>query len=89
MAKYTDAWEQRKLGEVAEIVGGGTPSTTVSEYWNGDIDWYSPAEIGSQIYVQNSQKKITELGVQKVQQKFYQLEQYCLPHVLESEIQLF
>ena len=62
---FDDDWEQRKLGEVAEIVGGGTPSTGISEYWGGDIDWYSPAEIGNQIYVTESQKKITEFGLQK------------------------
>ena len=58
-----DAWELRKLGEVADIVGGGTPKTNISEYWNGDIDWYSPIEIGEQIYVCTSQKKITKLGL--------------------------
>ena len=56
------AWEQRKLGEVAEIVGGGTPSTGNPEYWDGDIDWYAPAEIVDQIYLESSQRKITELG---------------------------
>ncbi|PDZ08619.1 restriction endonuclease subunit S [Bacillus pseudomycoides] len=58
-------WEQHKLGEVSNIFGGGTPSTNVAEYWNGDIDWYSPAEIGKKIYVNGSQKKITEIGLQK------------------------
>ncbi|WP_300560254.1 restriction endonuclease subunit S [Companilactobacillus sp.] len=62
---FTDPWVQRKLGEVADIIGGGTPSTNVSEYWNGDIDWYSPVEIGNQIYIDESQKKITGLGLQK------------------------
>lgn len=62
---FTDAWEQRKLGEVADIVGGGTPSTSNSEYWDGDINWYAPAEIGGQIYVNKSQRTITELGQQK------------------------
>ena len=38
-----DAWELRKLGEVADIIGGGTPSTSNSEFWDGDIDWYTPA----------------------------------------------
>lgn len=61
----TFTWEQRKLGELADIVGGGTPSTSNNEYWDGDIDWYSPVEIGEQIYVNGSQKKITELGLQK------------------------
>ncbi|MGM0260539.1 restriction endonuclease subunit S [Enterococcus sp. AZ102] len=64
-AGYTDDWEQRKLGEVADIVGGGTPSTSIDSYWNGDVDWYAPAEIGTQRYVTGSQKKITELGLKK------------------------
>lgn len=59
---FTDDWEQRKLGEVAEIVGGGTPSTNVSEYWDGNINWYTPAEISDQIYLESSQRKITEEG---------------------------
>ena len=56
------SWEQRKLGELADIVGGGTPSTGVSDYWDGDIDWYAPAEIAEQIYLTSSQRKITEEG---------------------------
>lgn len=62
---FTEAWEQRKLGEVSTIVGGGTPSTKNSAYWGGTINWYSPAEIDDQIYVNNSQRKITELGLSK------------------------
>lgn len=62
---FTDPWEQRKLGELAEIVGGGTPSTSVDSYWDGDIDWYAPAEIGEQIYLESSQRKITEEGLNK------------------------
>ena len=59
---FSDAWEQRKLGDVADLVGGGTPSTQNPEYWDGDIDWYAPAEIANQIYVKTSQRKITEQG---------------------------
>lgn len=62
---FTDAWEQRKLIDVADIFGGGTPSTTISDYWDGEIDWYSPVEIGEQVYVNGSQKKLTELGLKK------------------------
>lgn len=62
---FTDAWEQRKLGEYAEIVGGGTPSTKVSAYWDGDINWYAPAEILDQIYLSSSQRKITEQGLNR------------------------
>ena len=59
---FTGAWEQRKLGDIADIVGGGTPSTGNPSYWDGDIDWYAPAEIADQIYANSSQKKITDLG---------------------------
>ena len=59
---FTEAWEQRKLGDIADIVGGGTPSTGNQSYWDGDIDWYAPAEIADQIYANSSQKKITGLG---------------------------
>ena len=50
------------MGDIADIVGGGTPSTGNQSYWDGDIDWYAPAEIADQIYVNSSQKKITGLG---------------------------
>ena len=50
------------MGDVADLVGGGTPSTQNPEYWDGDIDWYAPAEIADQIYVKTSQRKITEQG---------------------------
>ena len=50
------------MGNIADIVGGGTPSTGNQSYWDGDIDWYAPAEIADQIYANSSQKKITGLG---------------------------
>ncbi|TCP07787.1 restriction endonuclease subunit S [Uruburuella suis] len=62
---FNDTWEQRKLGDVVDIVGGGTPETTNSAYWNGDIDWYSPTEIGAKVYANGSVKKITTLGLEK------------------------
>lgn len=62
---YTEVWEEKKLGDVAEIVGGGTPSTSVPDYWDGDIDWYSPVEIGTKIFVNSSQRKITQQGLVK------------------------
>ena len=63
-AGFTDPWEQRKLGEIAEVVGGGTPSTDIESYWDGDIDWYSPAELGDAVYADSSVRKITLSGYQ-------------------------
>ena len=62
---FDGEWESRKLGIEVEIIGGGTPDTTNSAYWNGDIDWYSPTEIGEAAYANGSVKKITLLGLQK------------------------
>ena len=66
---FTEDWEQRKLGDISEIIGGGTPSTNVPEYWDGEINWYSPAEINDQIFVDSSQRKITKKGYEKCSAK--------------------
>lgn len=34
-----EEWEVKRLGELSEIVGGGTPKTTESTYWHGRIKW--------------------------------------------------
>lgn len=59
-----DDWEETSLGEIAEVIGGGTPSTTIGEYWGGDIVWLTPTEITSQDgkVVSDSVRKITDLG---------------------------
>lgn len=60
---YVDDWLETELSEVADIIGGGTPSTSIHNYWNGNISWFIPSEIGNSIYVYESEKKITEIGM--------------------------
>lgn len=62
---FSELWEEKKIGEICEIIGGGTPSTTVPEYWGGDINWFSPTEIGEKVYAEESVRKITILGLAK------------------------
>lgn len=53
-----------KLGDVCTIVSGTTPKTSVSEYWDGDINWITPAELNEDTVVINeSKRKITKAGV--------------------------
>lgn len=67
---FSGEWEEKMLGtDIAEIIGGGTPSTSISEFWDGDIDWYSPTEIGENVYAEGSQKKITPLGLKSCSAK--------------------
>ena len=60
---FTDPREQRKVREISEIVGGGTPSTNNPDYWDGDIDWYTPAEITDDRFAFRSQRRITGAGL--------------------------
>lgn len=59
---FTDAWEQRKLGEVLDdMYNGQTPSRKRDEYWNGNIRWLSSGELNRGI-VYSSIETITEEG---------------------------
>ena len=53
-----------KLSDVVTIISGGTPKTSVKEFWDGDIDWLAVADFNSSNrYVSSASKKITELGL--------------------------
>ena len=58
-------WKIKKLGEVCEVVNGGTPKTGIPEYWDGRNLWITPAEMGRRLspYVNDTERKITELGL--------------------------
>lgn len=57
-------WENTVIGDIADIVGGGTPSTNNEAYWSGDVVWLTPSEI-NQKFIGESKRTISELGVQK------------------------
>ncbi|MFP6170580.1 restriction endonuclease subunit S [Helicobacter pylori] len=58
-------WQRVRLGDIAEIIGGGTPSTQITSFWNGSINWFTATEIGITKYVHKSQRTITPLGLKK------------------------
>lgn len=63
-----EGWEVKSFFDLFDLLSGGTPKTSINEYWNGDINWVSAKDIGSNnigFYINNTEKKITELGVQK------------------------
>ena len=60
---FTDDWEQRKLGELGEIMTGSTPSTSNSEYYSEDgIPWVTPTDINSQT-ISDTPRKLSEEGM--------------------------
>jgi len=57
-------WKEFKLSDIIEIIGGGTPKTTIKEYWNGDIPWLSVTDFNNgKKYCFDAEKKITEKGL--------------------------
>jgi type I restriction enzyme S subunit len=59
-------WETKTLGDVCEVLNGGTPKTEVNEYWGGANLWITPAEMGkrSSPYVATTERMLTDLGLQ-------------------------
>ena len=64
---FIEPWEQRKVGDIAgRTYGGGTPKTSVEEYWDGEIPWVQSSNLSEhELFNVNIQKHITELGLQK------------------------
>lgn len=62
LAKQKSGWVP--ISQVGTVVGGSTPKTTVTEYWNGDYRWISPAELKHDSgVIFDSIKKITRAGI--------------------------
>ena len=62
-----EGWKKKKIADVCETVGGGTPSTKVAEYWGGDITWVIPSDVTKNncLALLDSERKITERGLRE------------------------
>ena len=60
-------WNETTIGEIAQVIGGGTPKTSIQEYWEGNIPWLTPRDLTSYFRVQISRgdRSITEEGLKK------------------------
>lgn len=79
--KVPKNWCWTKLGDITEIIGGGTPSSTVMEYYfEGTIPWISPADLSgyTDIYISKGAKNITKLGLEKSSAKMLPTNTVCL-----------
>ena len=61
--EFTGEWSVKSISELANVIGGGTPDTTIKSYWNGNIQWFTPSEIGKTKYVELSLRTITLEGL--------------------------
>jgi len=61
---FYDEWKEFSLGEISEaIFSGGTPTTTVEDYWNGEFNWLSSGETRN-MYITETEKTITQKGIE-------------------------
>jgi type I restriction enzyme S subunit len=62
--EFEGEWDKKMINDTCTIVGGGTPESGKDEFWNGNIQWFTPTEIKMD-YVSKSERTITELGLKK------------------------
>jgi type I restriction enzyme, S subunit len=62
LIKPKEGWELKSIGDCAYVIGGGTPSSFNSNFWNGSINWFTPTEVGESKYLRESIRKITDEG---------------------------
>ncbi len=58
-------WQLKNIGQVCDLVNGGTPKTGVTAYWDGPHQWITPAEMGKRIspYISQTERTITDDGL--------------------------
>lgn len=61
--EFSGEWKSKFINDLASVVSGGTPDTSVKSFWNGNIQWFTPSEIGKNKYVDSSLRTITEEGL--------------------------
>lgn len=62
---FSGEWDRKRLGEVADVKNGATPSTQIARYWNGTIPWCTPTDITSTPgkYLATTERRITTEGL--------------------------
>ena len=53
-------WEYRKIGDLCTVISGSTPKTNIEEYWGPGYYWVTPAELGEGIYIDKTERMITD-----------------------------
>lgn len=64
-------WEVVSFTSIADVLSGGTPKTTESNFWDGQIPFFTPKDATNNFYLLDTEKNITELGLSKCNSKLY------------------
>ena len=68
-----EGWKDYKIEDIADVVGGGTPSSNIDDYWNGDISWITPNDLSGYPFktIKKGSRNISNLGLQKSSAKLH------------------
>ncbi|EIL8370201.1 restriction endonuclease subunit S [Vibrio alginolyticus] len=64
-------WVRATCYDYMEVLSGGTPKTSIEEYWNGDIKFFTPKDAQQGFFTGNTEKTITSIGLKKCNSKLY------------------
>ena len=68
-----EGWEKATAYSAMEVLSGGTPKTTVPDYWDGEILFYTPKDASDTAYVLRTERAITELGLKNCNSRLYEV----------------
>jgi len=72
LSGFNDKWKVRILGDIAKMSSGGTPKSTVPEYYGGDMPWVSISDMTKNgKYIFKTEKKLTQSGLENCSVKIY------------------
>ena len=66
-----EGWEIVRFTDIIDVLSGGTPKTTISEYWNGDIPFFTPKDASASFYVIETERSVSERGLKSCNSKLY------------------
>jgi type I restriction enzyme S subunit len=66
-----EGWEKTTALAAMEVLSGGTPKTSFSDYWDGEIPFYTPKDATNTCYVLSTERSITELGLKNCNSRLY------------------
>ena len=67
-------WEVKSFTDAVDVLSGGTPKTSMPEYWGGSIPWFTPRDVQPAFFTISTERQITELGLSKCNSKLYPAE---------------
>ena len=71
LGRIPKGWIVGKFTDVVQILGGGTPKTSIPEYWNGTIPFFTPKDVGDSIYTFATEKHLAEDGLNNCNSRLY------------------